>query len=53
MRSHRVLIYAVLLLALGFFALPAWFALVNSFKPLDEIYAGNVFGLPATWTLEP
>jgi glucose/mannose transport system permease protein len=52
MRSHRLLIHAALLLALGFFALPAWFALVNSFKPLDEIQAGNVFGLPATWTLE-
>lgn len=48
----RVLIYAALALALGFFALPAWFALVNSFKPLDEIYAGNVFGLPQVWTLQ-
>ena len=52
MKSHRLLIHAALLLALGFFALPAWFALVNSFKPLDEIYGGNVFGLPGTWTLE-
>jgi glucose/mannose transport system permease protein len=51
-KSHRLLIHAALLLALGFFALPAWFALVNSFKPLDEIYGGNVFGLPGTWTLE-
>jgi glucose/mannose transport system permease protein len=48
----RVAIYAVLLVALVFFALPAWFALVNSFKPLDEIINGNVFGLPSTWTLE-
>jgi glucose/mannose transport system permease protein len=49
----RLVIYVVLSVALGFFALPAWFALVNSFKPLDEIYAGNVFGLPRTWTLQP
>lgn len=49
----RVMIYAALALALGFFALPAWFALVNSFKPLDEIYAGNVFGLPQVWTVQP
>lgn len=49
----RFFVYAVLALALGFFALPAWFALVNSFKPLDEIYAGNVFGLPRLWTVEP
>jgi glucose/mannose transport system permease protein len=45
-------IYVLLLLALAFFALPAWFALVNSFKPLQEIYDGNVFGLPTVWSLE-
>jgi glucose/mannose transport system permease protein len=50
--ASRLAIYAFLALALGFFCLPAWFALVNSFKPLDEIYAGNVFGLPNQWTLE-
>ena len=48
----RVATYAVLIVALAFFALPAWFALVNSFKPLAEINNGNVFGLPQTWTLE-
>ncbi len=50
--AGRVAIYAFLALALFFFCLPAWFALVNSFKPLDEIYAGNVFGLPRQWTTE-
>ncbi len=50
--ASRLAIYAFLALALGFFCLPAWFALVNSFKPLDEIYAGNVFGLPRQWTTE-
>lgn len=49
----RLAIYAVLLLALGFFALPAWFALVNSLKPLSDIQAGNVLGLPSRWTVEP
>ena len=49
----RALIYLVLLLALGFFALPAWFAVVNSFKPLEEIQSGNVFGLPQVWTVQP
>jgi glucose/mannose transport system permease protein len=49
----RLAIYAFLALALVFFCLPAWFALVNSFKPLDEIYASNVFGLPSVWTIEP
>ena len=49
----RLGIYAVLLAALVFFALPAWFALINSFKPLAEIQAGNVLGLPARLTLAP
>lgn len=49
----RLAIYAVLLLALGFFALPAWFALANSLKPLSDIQAGNVLGLPSRWTVEP
>jgi glucose/mannose transport system permease protein len=48
----RIAIYVVLLTVLVFFALPAWFAFVNAFKPLKEIVDGNVFGLPQTWTLE-
>jgi glucose/mannose transport system permease protein len=50
--ASRLAIYTFLVLSLAFFCLPAWFALVNSFKPLDEIYAGNVFGLPKHWTTE-
>jgi glucose/mannose transport system permease protein len=46
-----VAIHATLLIALMFFTLPAWFALVNSFKPLEEIIDGNVFGLPQVWSL--
>lgn len=49
----RWLVYAGLLLAALFFALPAWFGIVNAFKPLKEIQAGNVLGLPAQWTIEP
>jgi glucose/mannose transport system permease protein len=49
--TWRVAIHLALLEALAFFMLPAWFAIVNSLKPLDEIYAGNVFGLPQHWTL--
>jgi glucose/mannose transport system permease protein len=49
----RLGIYAALAVALVFFALPAWFALINSFKPLAEIQAGNVLGLPARFTLAP
>ncbi|MBT9549964.1 MAG: carbohydrate ABC transporter permease [Hydrogenophaga sp.] len=49
----RWLVYGSLLLAVLFFALPAWFALVNAFKPLADLQAGNVLGLPSQWTLEP
>lgn len=49
----RWLVYGGLLLAVLFYALPAWFAMVNAFKPLADLRAGNVFGLPSQWTLEP
>lgn len=49
----RLLIYAALALAVLFFATPAWFALVNAFKPLKEIQDGNVLGLPAVFTIVP
>lgn len=49
----RLAIYAALSLAVLFFVLPAWFAVINSLKPLKEIQAGNVLGLPAQWTIEP
>lgn len=49
----RWLVYGGLLLAVLFYALPAWFALVNAFKPLADLQAGNVLGLPSQWTVEP
>ena len=49
----RVAIYAML----GFFALvylmPFVVMLLTSFKPLPEIYAGNMLALPRQWTVEP
>lgn len=51
--TGRVLVYLGLLLAVAFYALPAWFAVVNSLKPLAELQAGNVLGLPQRWTIEP
>ena len=49
----RLAVYGALGLAVLFFILPAWFGVVNSFKPLKEIQSGNVLGLPSVWTLEP
>mgnify|MGYP001578383710 FL=1 len=51
--GSRLAIYLALLLALVFFSLPAWFALINSFKPLQEIQAGNVLGWPARFIWTP
>ncbi|CAE6835964.1 carbohydrate ABC transporter permease [Paraburkholderia nemoris] len=49
----RLAIIAALLVAAIFFLLPAWFAAVNSLKPLKEIQAGNVLGIPSSWTIQP
>ena len=49
----RVVIYGLL----GFFALvyllPLIVMVLTSFKPLPEIYAGNMIALPKQWTVEP
>ena len=49
----RIVIYGLL----GFFALvyllPLVVMLLTSFKPLPEIYAGNIIALPKEWTIEP
>ncbi|KVD30156.1 sugar ABC transporter permease [Burkholderia ubonensis] len=48
----RASVYLTLGCAALLFLLPAWFAFVNSFKPLAEIQAGALLGLPKVWTLE-
>ncbi|HZP94443.1 MAG TPA: carbohydrate ABC transporter permease [Burkholderiales bacterium] len=52
-RLSRAVIYGLL----GFFAfvylLPLVVMLLTSFKPLAEIYAGNMVALPRQWTVEP
>ena len=52
-RWSRVVIYGLL----GFFALvyllPLVVMLLTSFKPLPEIYAGNIVSLPRQWTVAP
>jgi len=51
--AGRLFVYLALFGAVVFFFTPAWFALMNSFKPLEEISQGNVLGTPASWTLVP
>jgi glucose/mannose transport system permease protein len=46
-------VYAFLLVAALFFAMPLYIMLVTSFKTMDEIRLGNIFALPVSITLEP
>ncbi|WP_082745176.1 carbohydrate ABC transporter permease [Burkholderia savannae] len=48
----RASVYLILAIAALIFLLPAWFAFVNSFKPLAEIQSGALLGLPKVWTLD-
>ncbi|MES2315958.1 MAG: carbohydrate ABC transporter permease [Pseudomonadota bacterium] len=49
----RIGIYAFLLSAALFFLLPLYVMLATSFKPMEEIRAGNIFAFPLQFTLEP
>ena len=49
----RIGIYAFLLTAALFFLLPLYVMLVTSFKPMEEIRAGNILALPVEYTLAP
>jgi glucose/mannose transport system permease protein len=49
----RVPLYAVLLFLALLFLMPLYVMAVNSFKPLDEIRAGDLMAWPREATLEP
>ena len=49
----RVGVYAFLIVAALFFAMPLYIMLVTSFKTMDEIQAGNIFAWPMSPTIEP
>jgi glucose/mannose transport system permease protein len=49
----RIGVYAFLLTGAAFFLLPLYVMLITSVKPMAEIRLGNLFALPADWTIEP
>jgi glucose/mannose transport system permease protein len=49
----RGLIYLTLIAFACFYLLPLYVMLVNSLKPLDEIWQGGMLNLPSNWTIEP
>lgn len=48
----RVGVYAFLLCAAAFFLLPLYVMLTTSFKTMDEIRLGQIFGLPSSVTFD-
>lgn len=49
----RIGVYAFLVFAALFFAMPLYIMLVTSFKTMDEIQMGNIFAWPVAPTIEP
>lgn len=49
----RFVLYAFLILAACFFAIPLLIILMTSVKSMDEIRAGSIFTLPSAITFEP
>jgi glucose/mannose transport system permease protein len=49
-RLSRIVIYGLLLFMAAVYLLPLVVMLLTSFKPLPEIYAGNILQLPREWT---
>lgn len=50
--GNRWVIYAFLVIAALFFAVPLYVIVVTSLKSMDEIRQGAIFALPQDWTLE-
>jgi glucose/mannose transport system permease protein len=51
--AGRVVIYALLVIFAAYYLLPLYVVLTTSFKPMDEVRAGNLLALPQAWTVEP
>jgi glucose/mannose transport system permease protein len=49
----RLIIYGLLCFFAFVYLLPLVVMLLSSFKPLAEIYSGNMVALPKQWTIEP
>jgi glucose/mannose transport system permease protein len=52
-RWSRLVVYGLLVFFAAVYLLPLLVMLLTSFKPLPEIYAGNMVALPRHWTVEP
>jgi glucose/mannose transport system permease protein len=51
--TGRIALYAALLLFALYYLLPLYVVLSTSFKPMEEVRAGNLLALPQSFTLAP
>ncbi|WP_410836504.1 carbohydrate ABC transporter permease [Paraburkholderia sp. SIMBA_030] len=49
----RIVIYGLLAIFAVVYLVPLVVMMLTSFKPLAEVYSGNILALPRAWTLEP
>ena len=48
----RIVIYSILAVVAVVYLIPLLVMLLTSFKPLPEVYSGNILALPHQWTLD-
>lgn len=49
----RIVIYGLLAIFAVVYLAPLLVMMLTSFKPLPEVYSGNILALPRQWTLQP
>lgn len=49
----RIVIYGLLAIFAVVYLVPLLVMMLTSFKPLPEVYSGNILALPHQWTLQP
>jgi len=49
----RIVIYGLLTMFAIVYLVPLLVMMLTSFKPLPEVYSGNILALPHLWTLQP
>jgi glucose/mannose transport system permease protein len=52
-RGSSIAILVFLTMCAAFVCIPLYVVIVTSFKTMEQIALGEIFSLPATWTLEP
>jgi glucose/mannose transport system permease protein len=51
--ASRFVIYGLLAIFAAVYLVPLIVMMLTSFKPLEEVYRGNILALPRRWTIDP